>query len=93
MSAKVDLVCAVFSCVQTMVWMPVLGFFNMCIDLIAYEGCTNIEKSLHWKLTRRKIPCHAGESKLQQQDTKSNIQMTELHPFPHNAHRSLSITF
>ena len=32
-------VCAVFSCVQTMVWLPVFGIFNMCIDADAFD-CT-----------------------------------------------------
>ena len=32
-------VCAVFSCVQTMVWLPVLGIFNVRVDVAACD-CT-----------------------------------------------------
>ena len=31
--------CAVFSCVQTLLWLPVLGIFNMCTDVDACN-CT-----------------------------------------------------
>ena len=30
-------VCAVFSCVQTMVWLPVFGIFNVRADVDAYD--------------------------------------------------------
>ena len=37
--------CAVFSCVQTVVWLPAFGIFNVCTDVtskhaIAHGGCT-----------------------------------------------------
>ena len=36
--------CAVFSCVQTMVWLPVFGFLTcpqMLIHVIVHGGCTD----------------------------------------------------
>ena len=30
-------VCVVFSCVQTMVWLPVFAIFNVCTDIAACE--------------------------------------------------------
>ena len=43
---------AVFSCVQTMVWLPVFGIFNVRVDVDSCN-CTaqRLLESLHWKLT------------------------------------------
>ena len=48
-------VCAVFSCVQTKVWLPMLGIFNVHTDVNVFD-CTqglyrHRKKVLHWKLT------------------------------------------
>ena len=40
-------VCAVFSCVQTMVWLPMFGILNVCKDVDACD-CT---RGLRFKLT------------------------------------------
>ena len=57
--------CAVFSRVQIMVWLPLFGIFNVRTDVEACD-CTrglygHREESLHWKVTGRKIPCRIGD--------------------------------
>ena len=45
---------SVFSCVQTMVWLPVFGFFNILTDVgecDCTQGLYGHRKSLYWKLT------------------------------------------
>ena len=47
-------VCAVFSCVQTMVWLPVFGICNVRSDVDARDctrGLCGHGKNPHWKLT------------------------------------------
>ena len=46
-------VCAVFLCDQTIVWLPVLGFFNLCTDVDACNCIGGLYR--HWKIicTRR----------------------------------------
>ena len=47
-------VCAVFSCVQATVWLPMLGILNVRTDVNACDctrGLYGHRKSLHWKLT------------------------------------------
>ena len=63
-SSRVDPVCAVFSCVPTMVWLPILEIFNVCIDVSVcdstqglYKYCTSLLKVD----CDRKFPCHTGE--------------------------------
>ena len=66
-------VCAVFSCVQTMAWLPVFGSFNVHTHV---EAC-NCTRGLYWHRKRvctgswdadsgRKIPCCTGDSNLHQ---------------------------
>ena len=46
-------VCAVCLCVQTMLWLPVFGIFNVLTDVDACDctrGLYRHCKSLHWKL-------------------------------------------
>ena len=92
-------VCVVFLCVQTGIWLPVFGVFNVRTDVGAcdctlglYKHC----KSLHWKVTGRKIPCRTGESKLHQYCAKafqSDTQQTELfHPIIHSFFNSFRQT-
>ena len=64
-------VCAVFSCVQTMVWLPVFGIFNVCAQMmmhtIAHGGWTDsIRESALEVDSGRKIPCRTGDSNLRQ---------------------------
>ena len=61
---------AVFLCVQTMVWLPVLGIFNMHTDVDACRCMCTWELYEHHKLWKsalkgdsgRKIPCHNRDS-------------------------------
>ena len=59
-------VCAVFSCVQTTVWLPVSGIFSVRPDIDACHctgGCTDtVRKSALEVGYGRKIPCHTGDS-------------------------------
>ena len=41
-------VCAVFLCDQTIVWLPVLGFFNLCTDVDACNCIWGLYR--HWKM-------------------------------------------
>ena len=54
-------VCVVFSCVQTMVWLPVFGIFNMLTDVDACDctrGCTDTLRESTLEVdSGRKIPC------------------------------------
>ena len=53
-------VCAVLLCFQTMVWLQILGIFNVCTDMyaIAQEGCMDTIKESALKVdSGRKIPC------------------------------------
>ena len=51
-------VCVVFSCVQTMVWLPGFGIFNKHTD-----GCTDIVRESALKVdSGRKIPCCTRDS-------------------------------
>ena len=60
--------CAVFSCVQTMVWLPMFGIFNVCTDVtsthaIAHWGCTGtVRESVLEDDSGRKIPCRTWDS-------------------------------
>ena len=63
---KVLPVCAVFSCVQTMVWLPEFGTVNVRTDdvhVIAHGGCTDTENGFALKADfGRKIPCFTRDS-------------------------------
>ena len=52
-------VCAVFSCVPTMVWLPMFRIFNVCTEVNARSCTWGLYRHWreHWKLTGRKIPC------------------------------------
>ena len=79
-SPRIDQICAVFVCVQTMVWLPTLEILNMHTDVNTCDGARELDehcKRLHWKLTGRKIHHHTGES-----ETWPDSQPTELHPCP-----------
>ena len=56
---------AVFSCVQTKVWLPMFGIFNVHTDVTACGctwGCTDTVKESALKVdSGRKIPGHARE--------------------------------
>ena len=51
-------VCAVFSCLQTMVWLPVFEIFNMRLHLGAVR--TPYYENMHWKLTLEEEEKNAG---------------------------------
>ena len=59
-------VCAVFSCVQTMVRLPVFGGLkcaHILMHAIAHGGCTDTERESALKVdSGRKIPCRTGDS-------------------------------
>ena len=59
------LVSAVFSCVQTMVWLPMLRIFNMHTDVDACSftrGWTNVIRESALKAdSGEKIPCRAWD--------------------------------
>ena len=63
------LVCAVFLCVQfqTVVWLPVLGIFNMHASVYAQDCTPRLycqrlrESALSKSYSGRKIPCHTRE--------------------------------
>ena len=84
-SSRVDLACTAFSCVQSVVWLPMLGIFFMCTQVLmfsaAYRGLTNTE-SQHQKLTGRKMPCHSRVSNLSEQCVSPCTQPTKLHLTP-----------
>ena len=53
LSSKADLVCAVFSCIQTTTWLPMLVFFVFCftqvqmlVHAILYRGWMNMKKGV-----------------------------------------------
>ena len=64
-------VCVIFSCVQTMVWLPVFGILNVCTDADAcdcaqglYGHCRRVWT--RWEVdSGRKFPCHTGDSNTQ----------------------------
>ena len=51
------LVCALFSCVQTMVWLPVLGIFEVVTDVDVLEADSGRKISQH---TRDSNPCQTA---------------------------------
>ena len=64
-------VCAVFPCVQTVIWLPVFGIFNMSTDVdacnCAQSGCLDTISESALKVdSGRKIPCRSGDSNLHQ---------------------------
>ena len=75
-------VCAVFLCVQTKVWLPMLGIFNVRADVKACDCtrglyghrkrvCTEIDSG-------RKIPCLTGESNQPQRRAGSTFYQLSL---------------
>ena len=60
-------VCVVFLCVQTMVWLPVSGIFNvtqMLMHATAHGGCMDtVRESAVEVDCGRKIACRTGDSK------------------------------
>ena len=56
-------VCAVLLCVQTVVWLPAFGIFNMCMDVVACNctlGCADTVRES--TLTLGEKSCRAGDS-------------------------------
>ena len=88
-------VCAVFSCVQTMVWLPVFGIFNVCAQMImlmhaiAHGGCTETVRESALEVdSGRKIPCCTGDSNPREYCARafqSDALPTELLPAPFSA--------
>ena len=66
-----------FSCVQTEVWLPMLGIFNVRTYVKACdcnEGCTDTGKESVLKVdSGRKLPCRTGESNLLQRRAGSTL--------------------
>ena len=64
-------VCVVFVCVQTMVWLPVFGIFNVRTDVdasIALGGCTDTGRESALQADYgRKIPCRTCDSNIVQE--------------------------
>ena len=64
-------VCAVFTFVQSKVWLPMFGIFNVCTDVNAsvctYGRMDTVRESALKVDSGRKVPCHTGESNLPQQ--------------------------
>ena len=57
--------CRIFVCPNNGMAANCLGFLT-CADADAHRGLYTPQKSLHWKLTGRKIPCHPGDLNLHQ---------------------------
>ena len=62
--------CGVFSCVQTMLWLPVFGFLTcaqMLMHATAHGGCRDtVGESALEDGSERKIPCRLTDSNLRQ---------------------------
>ena len=82
------LVCAVFPCVQTMVWLPVFGIFNvaqMLMHVIAHRGCMDtIRESALETDSGRKIPCCTRDVNLCQYCTWIFSWMLYQLSYPHS---------
>ena len=65
-TAAAKAVCAAFSCVQKIVWLPVFGILTcarMLMHTIAHVCCTDTVRQCALKADfGRKIPCRTGDS-------------------------------
>ena len=85
---------AVFSCVQTKVWLPIFEILihvgtDRCycdviaMHAIAHEGCTDTVRESAPKVNSwRKIPCRTGESNLPQRRAGSTLYQLSYIPAP-----------
>ena len=87
-------VCAVISCVQTMVWLPVFGIVNVRKGVTdacdtAHGDCMDIVRESALEVDcGRKIPCRTGDSNPRQYCTlafQSDSLPSDVFP-PQNAH-------
>ena len=89
--------CDAFSCVQKMVWLPILGTFNLHSDVNASEctrGSTNTlkESALKVKCGRR-IFCRPWESNLRQPRARPDAEPMSAAPFQHHKFRLIIFFF
>ena len=80
LSSRVDLVHAVFLCVQTTVWLTMLGIFDAHVDFNAFDCTWRLHKHCNRICTEssswEKNPCCAGELNLHQQCAGPTAQPT-----------------